>query len=146
MKNTGTIISVIAGVSIIVFAAIFGAAYKYKYKVSNTINVTGNAKQNFESDIVKWSASFNRKSMNLSDASEELKRDRDLVREFLIAQHVKVEEIVFDAVNINREFSYHTDGSGIDTIRSPVIVSRKRFQLNPRTWIRLRTSLEKYPN
>jgi len=112
MKNTGTIISVIAGVSIIVFAAIFGAAYKYKYRVSNTINVTGNAKQNFESDLVTWSASFDRKSMNLSEASEELKRDRDLVREFLVAQDVKEEEIIFDAVNINREFSYHTDGSG----------------------------------
>jgi hypothetical protein len=74
--------------------------------------VTGNAKQNFESDIVKWTAMYSRKSMDLSEASEQLKHDRNLVRNFLVQQGVNESEILFDAVNINREFSYNTDGSG----------------------------------
>lgn len=112
MKNTGTLISVIAAIAIIVFAAIFASAYRYKYRVTNTINVTGNAKQNFESDVVKWSASFSRKSMDLSEASDQLKQDRELVRQFLIGQAIKEHEIVFDAVTINRDFTNRTDNDG----------------------------------
>ena len=112
MKNTGIIISIISGVAIIVFALIFANAYKYKYTNSNTINVTGNAKTDFESDIVKWSASYSRKSMDLSEGSEQLKRDRDLVRDFLLKQGIKQNEIRFNAVNINREFSTHSDQNG----------------------------------
>ncbi len=112
MKNTGIIISIIAGLSLIIFALVFATAYKYKYKVGNTINVTGNAKTNFDSDIVKWTASFNRKSMDLSEASEQLKRDRDLIKDFLVRQGINENEIVFNAVNINREFAYNTDSNG----------------------------------
>lgn len=112
MKSTGIIIAIIAALACIGVACILGGAYKYKYKVNNSINVTGNAKQDFESDIVKWTAMYSRKSLALSEASEQLKRDRDLVRSFLVQQGVNENEIRFDAVNINREFSYHTDENG----------------------------------
>lgn len=112
MKSTGVIISIISGLALIVFAIVFANAYKYKYKNSNTINVTGNAKTDFESDIVKWSASYSRKSMVLSEASEQLKNDRNLVRDFLVKQGIKESEILFNAVNINREFNTQTDQNG----------------------------------
>lgn len=112
MRSTTIIVSIIAAIAVIGAACILGSAYKYKYKVNNTINVTGNAKKDFESDIVKWSASFSRKSMNLSEASEQLKQDRDLVKNFLIQKGIKENEILFDAVNIIRDFSYHTDERG----------------------------------
>lgn len=106
------IIACIATIGFIIAACIFANAYKYKFKIGETINVTGNAKKDFESDIVKWSADFSKKSLNLSDASEELKRDRELVKNFLIQRGIKENEIVFDAVNITRDFSYHTDANG----------------------------------
>lgn len=112
MKSTGVIISIISGLALIVFAIVFANGYKYKYKNSNTINVTGNAKTDFESDIVKWSASYSRKSMILSEASEQLKNDRNLVRDFLVKQGIKESEILFNAVNINREFNTQTDQNG----------------------------------
>jgi len=112
MKSTTVIVSIIAAIAIIGAAFVLGNAYKYKYKVNNTINVTGNAKKDFESDIVKWSASYSRKSINLSEASEQLKQDRDLVKNFLIQKGIKESEILFDAVNIIRDFSYHTDERG----------------------------------
>src|SRR5690606_28642007 len=112
MKSVGIIISIIAMLGLILVAFVLGNAYKYKFKVSNSINVTGNAKQNFESDIVKWTATYNRKSMDLSAASEQLKQDRELVKTFLLQKGIKENEILFNAVNINREFSYHTDGQG----------------------------------
>lgn len=112
MKYPSIIVGFIASLSIIVFAVILGNAYKYKYNNANTINVTGNAKKDFESDLVKWTAYYSRKSTDLSVASEQLSKDRELVKDFLVQQGIKEGEILFDAVNINREFSYHTDGSG----------------------------------
>lgn len=112
MKLNGVIITTIAGLALILGAFIVGNAYTYKYKNSNTINVTGNAKKDFESDLVKWSASYSRKSMDLSAASEQLGQDRELVKGFLIKQGVNPKEIVFNAVNINREFSNQSDGNG----------------------------------
>ena len=112
MKSTGIIISVIATLGFIGVACILGSAYKYKYKVNNSINVTGNAKKDFEADIVKWNATYSRKSMDLSIASEQLKQDRDLVKNFLIQKGIKENEIQFNAVNINRDFEYNTDSNG----------------------------------
>lgn len=112
MKSTGILISVIAGVALIVSAFMLANAFKYKYKINNTINVTGNAKKDFQSDIVKWTASYSRKSMDLSEASEQLKRDRDLVKSFLVQRGVKENEILFNAVNITKDFAYHTDERG----------------------------------
>lgn len=110
--KSNIIIACIGGVAVIIFSLILSNAYKYKYRVNNTINVTGNAKKDFESDIVKWSADYSRKSMDLSQASEQLKQDRELVKQFLVGQGIDAKEILFNAVNINREFSYHSDGSG----------------------------------
>lgn len=112
MKSVSIIIAVIATLGCITVACILSNAYKYKYKVNNNINVTGNAKKDFESDIVKWTAMYSRKSLALSEASDQLSRDRELVRNFLVQQGVNENEIRFDAVNINREFAYHTDENG----------------------------------
>ncbi|TYP94215.1 hypothetical protein BC792_11383 [Sphingobacterium allocomposti] len=112
MKSNSLVATIIAGLSVVLFALVLGNAYKFKYRMNNTINVTGNAKKDFESDIVKWSASYSRKSMDLSTASEQLKHDRELVRQFLVSQGINPKEILFNAVNINREFTYHNDGNG----------------------------------
>lgn len=112
MRSSAIIITIIAAVAVVVAAFIFGSAYRYKYNVNNTINVTGNAKKDFESDIVKWTATYSKKSMSLSDASEELKRDRELVRQFLVQQGIVESEILFNAINISKDFSYHSDANG----------------------------------
>ncbi len=112
MKLPSIIVSLVCAIAVVLFAFILGNAYMFKYKSGNTVNVTGNAKKDFESDIVKWSASYSRKSMDLSVASGQLQQDRELVKQFLLTQGIDPKEILFNAVNINREFSYHSDGSG----------------------------------
>src|SRR5690606_3178192 len=112
MKYSNILITSIASVAFIGFGCIVANAYKYKFEVNNTINVTGNAMKNFESDIVKWSASYSKKSLNLASASEQLQQDRELVRQFLVKQGIEEKEILFDAVNIQRDFSYQTDENG----------------------------------
>ncbi len=112
MKSTSIIISIIASIGLIITSLVLANAYKYKYKVGHTISVTGNAKQDFEADIVKWSATFIQKSMSLSDASKSLKSDREMVRQFLIEKGIKDNEILFSAINISKDFSYQTDANG----------------------------------
>lgn len=111
-SSSAVIISIIMGAVLLLGTSILGTAYRYKFKSTQTITVNGNAKKDFESDLVKWSATFSRKNYELSAASAQLATDRDLVRDFLVQQGVKADEIRFEAVNIAKDFEYHTDGKG----------------------------------
>jgi hypothetical protein len=111
-SSSAVIISIIMGAVLLLGTWILGTAYRYKFKSTQTITVNGNAKKDFESDLVKWSATFSRKNYELSAASAQLATDRDLVRDFLVQQGVKADEIRFEAVNIAKDFEYHTDGKG----------------------------------
>lgn len=112
MKSNEIIITLIAALAIIISVFALKSAYTYKFKAQQTINVTGNAKKDFESDLVKWSASYSRKSFTLGEASEQLKQDRDLIERFLTEKGISNKELVFDAVSITRDFNYHTDERG----------------------------------
>jgi len=112
MNNKNILISIIVGFAIIVMALIFGNAYRFKYNHNNTINVTGYAKVDFESDIIKWSAYYRRKSMDMSSASAQLDKDKEKVKNFLIQQGINEGEIRFGAINIDRDYEYHYDERG----------------------------------
>ncbi|WP_068598988.1 SIMPL domain-containing protein [Vaginella massiliensis] len=113
MKNYYIITSAIAAVAIILAALFLGSSYKYKYKSQDRINVVGNAKQDFESDLIVWSGSFMKKDYDLKTASEALNSDKVTVLNYLKNKGIKENEITFDAVQINRDFNYITreDGS-----------------------------------
>ena len=51
MKSSSIIVSVIAGAVILLAAWIFGSAYRYKFKSTQTITVNGNAKKDFDSFV-----------------------------------------------------------------------------------------------
>ncbi|MCO5248029.1 MAG: SIMPL domain-containing protein [Chitinophagales bacterium] len=90
---------------------ILGKAYNYKYNISNNISVTGSAKMNFDSDIVKWVATFSRINIDLKTASEQLKSDKEKINTYLLNQGIPKEEIKFGAINIYREYDYHYDNN-----------------------------------
>jgi len=112
MKNNGIVISIIGSLTLVLVTFIFSEAYKFKYNHVNTINVTGNAKTDFESDIVKWYASYSRKSMDMSKASLDLNKDKILVRNFLIQQGIDESEIQFGPVSISGNHDYRYDSNG----------------------------------
>lgn len=112
MRNAVVIVSVILAVALMLLGLTLGNAYKYKYEVSNTINVTGNAKKDFESDLVKWTAFYNRLSPDLSQASEKLKEDRKLVEEFLRGKGIQADEISFQAIDIQKDYTQRYDNAG----------------------------------
>jgi len=112
MNNKNILVSIIVSFAIIIVAFILGNAYRFKYNHANTINVTGYAKVDFESDIIKWSAYYSRKSMDMSYASAQLNKDKEAIKNFLIQQGISENEILFGAISINRDYDYSYDERG----------------------------------
>ena len=94
----------------------FSNAYKFKYKSNNSVSVTGLGSKDFVSDLIVWSGSFIRKNGSLKDAYAELDSDRDKIKKYLLKQGTSTDEIIFSAVDIDKEFTDVWDDSGTKTI------------------------------
>ncbi|MCO5231394.1 MAG: SIMPL domain-containing protein [Chitinophagales bacterium] len=104
MKNKHLVIGIFTLLTVAVGTYILGNAYKYKFKSSQTITVTGNAKIDFESDIVKWNATFSKVNFDLKTASEQLKKDKEIINNYLISKGISEKEIRFGAVDIYKDY------------------------------------------
>lgn len=102
MKNSIT--SLIIALAIIISTSILAAAWKKSHQTHNSINVTGLASRDFTSDLIVWSGSFQRKAMTTQEAFAKLKNDMEAIKHYLIGKGISEKEIVFSAVNINKEF------------------------------------------
>src|SRR5690625_7404145 len=74
-------VAVILAVGVIVSVGILVNGYKTKYNVAQTISVTGSAQTNFESDIIKWTAQYARKSLDIAEASSWRSEERRVGKE-----------------------------------------------------------------
>ncbi|GGF01550.1 hypothetical protein SAMN05443634_103226 [Chishuiella changwenlii] len=115
MNKFSAIVAGILAIGLIIAACILGNAYKYKFRTSESINVTGNALKDFNADLVKWRATYSRNDFDLKVASDQLKNDQEMVKNFLLSQGIKSNEIVFKAVNISKDIRYGTDANGNST-------------------------------
>ena len=94
--------SLLIGISIVLAALILGAAFLNRNAASETISVTGLSKVNFNSDLIVWEASFNKNNYDLKKAYTELDKDKDIVLKYLRSKGIEESEIVFSAVNTQR--------------------------------------------
>jgi hypothetical protein len=106
------IAAAIIGICFIIAVLIIGNAYKFRSTTMETIVVTGLAEKDFNSDLIVWSGSYSRKSLDLKSAYASLKADESAIRNYLAGKGVAANEMVFSAVEINREFSYRQDENG----------------------------------
>lgn len=106
------LLGIFLALGLIIAAYLLGNAYKYKYQVKETIEVTGSGKQDFQADIIIWNAHFQTKAYDLTMASQQLNEDKQKIEKYLLDQGVKQEEIVFSSVNISKEFDYRYDANG----------------------------------
>jgi len=113
MKNSFS--PLIIGISIILTALILSAGIKNRNKALDQIDVTGLGKKDFVSDLIVWTGSFTRKSMDLKTAYAELSEDQSRIKQYLLGKGVKEGELVVSAVEINKEFDYHYDSEGRST-------------------------------
>jgi len=77
------------------------------------VSVTGNAEQDFESDLIVWSASFRVHRATLSDAYTEIERERTVVQEFLQKAGLKTDGYTFESLEVSQDYNngYDTHGN-----------------------------------
>ena len=110
MKNyTGTIIYALA---IITGTIIISAAYKYKFKSSETISVTGMAEKDFSSDLIVWGGSFTKNGMEIKEAYASLKEDENSIKSYLNQKGIPDSCIIFTSVNMTKNFQRQYDERG----------------------------------
>lgn len=102
----------IIGLSFIIGLFLVGRAYRYRSTTMETIVVTGLAEKDFNSDLIVWSGSYSRKSLDLKSAYATLKTDETTIRNYLTTKGVSANEMIFSAVEINKEFNYKQDENG----------------------------------
>jgi uncharacterized protein len=110
MKNY--ISTTIIALTAIICFWILGNAYKYKFKTAETISVTGLAEKDFTSDQIVWTGNYSRKMMDLKAAYIALKEDESKIRTYLKEKGIADNEMVFSAVNLNKDFDRKTDANG----------------------------------
>ncbi|WP_028981067.1 SIMPL domain-containing protein [Sporocytophaga myxococcoides] len=110
--------SLIIGVSIIFTALIFANAFKNRNRSNEIISVTGLGKKDFVSDLIVWNGSFSKINSNLKEAYAALDKDRESIKNYLISKGIKESNIIFSAVNIDKEIDevYDEDGNKTKTI------------------------------
>jgi hypothetical protein len=107
-----TTASVILGLALIIAFWVAASAIKYRSKSTETIVVTGLAEKDFVADLIVWNGSYSRKSFDLKSAYAQLKRDENTIRQYLKGKGVSDQELIFNSVEINKEFNYRTDENG----------------------------------
>lgn len=115
MKNYVT--AIIVALAAIICFWVLGNAYKYKYKATETISVTGLAEKDFVSDQIVWTGNYSRVTMDLKTAYSQLKDDESKIRTYLKGKGVQDSELVFSAVSIDKLFNtrYSSDGKELGT-------------------------------
>lgn len=103
---------IIIAIAVVLSAFLFSDAFKNRNQSSNTISVTGLGKKDFVSDLIVWSGSFSRKSLTLKDAYAALDADREAIKNYLAGKGISNAEVVFSAVNFNKDFEYTYNENG----------------------------------
>ncbi|MFN5372665.1 MAG: SIMPL domain-containing protein [Bacteroidia bacterium] len=113
MKNILPTLSI--AVAIIIGTWILGSSYIKSKRTPSQISVTGLASRDFGSDLIVWSAGFSRRATNLQDAFNLLKEDQKRIKSYLESKDLQAAEIVFSAVEINKEYENRRYPDGSET-------------------------------
>jgi hypothetical protein len=105
--------AILFSLALIVSAYLFSNAFQNRNKNTDTISVTGLGKIDFVSDLIVWSGSFSRKSTTLKGAYALLDADRAKIKAYLNSKGIADKDIVFSAVNFNKDFetTYNENGT-----------------------------------
>lgn len=110
MKNS--INTLITAASVVIAGFLLARAYSGRGKTSQAISVTGLGEQSFTSDLIVWRGNFSRREMDLKSANNQLNNDQKEIRAFLRSKGIKDDEIIFEGVNIQKDYFYDYDQNG----------------------------------
>ncbi|WP_339648487.1 SIMPL domain-containing protein [uncultured Salegentibacter sp.] len=95
--------AIIFAIAIVLAAWFLGESYVSRANPDGVISVTGSGSENFTSDLIVWEGSFSRMSANLEQAYNELNRDKETVRTYLIEKGINEDNIVFNSVQTSEQ-------------------------------------------
>ena len=95
--------AIIFSIAIVIAAWFLGNSYVDRANPDGTISVTGAGSENFTSDLIVWEGRFIQMSENLETAYNQLNRDKNTVKSYLIEKGIKEENIVFNSVQTDEQ-------------------------------------------
>ncbi len=104
--------AIIISIAVVLGLVILAKAYVKRGNVTDAVSVTGMGDEDFTSDLIVWRASFSQKSMDLQEASANLTSSRNKIKKYLTSKGVNAEEVIFQAIDIRKDFSYEYDSYG----------------------------------
>lgn len=104
--------SIIIAVAIITAGFFLAKGYENRGKVTDSVSVTGLGEKDFTSDLIVWGGSYSKKNLDLKLAYTELNKDQRAILKYMLSRGVKRDEIVFQAVDIQKEFYTEYDENG----------------------------------
>lgn len=112
-KKNGWVSALIIGLCIVSSCALlaFGLSH-FRSESSHVISATGSASVDFESDIIIWRGSFSSTAWTSQEAYNKIKKDANVVKEYLTSNGVQEAEIIFDSVDIRRTYHDNYDNNG----------------------------------
>ena len=102
----------IASLGFIIGLAFLGSAIKNRNRSENTVSVTGLGSKTFTSDLISWTGNFSRNNFELRSAYDQLAEDRKVIEKYMLSQGIPKKDIVFSAVDIQKQFNYNNNADG----------------------------------
>jgi hypothetical protein len=109
--------AIIFSIAIVISAIFLGNAYVKRAQPQGSISVTGSGSEDFTSDLIVWEGRFSRMDQNLKQAYEDLNTDKETVRNYLINNGIKSENLVFNSVEtIEQQENLYQNGNYVGSI------------------------------
>ena len=90
------------------------------------VSVTGNAEQDFESDLIVWTASFRVQRATLSEAYTEIERERTVVQDYLQKAGLKADSYSFGSLDVSQNYRRRHTIRMATISRYPMVTSSRR--------------------
>lgn len=113
-KGKSFIPALIVSIAVIISCALLVIGFlTYKMQEGHTISATGSASVDFSSDLVVWRGSFSVQNPTSKGAYSQIKNDAKIVKNYLLENGIKADEIVFNSVDIHQmtEDKYDENGN-----------------------------------
>ncbi|MDC7294211.1 MULTISPECIES: SIMPL domain-containing protein [unclassified Butyrivibrio] len=105
--------AIIIGISIVIscIALAFGLSH-FRSESTHVISATGSASVDFEADIIIWRGEFASVAYTSQEAYTKIKKDAELVKNYLTSNGISESEVVFNSVDIGRTYKDNYDENG----------------------------------
>lgn len=113
VRKNSWVSALIIGLSVVAScgAIAFGLLH-FKSDSAHTISATGSASVDFEADTIIWRGTYSAWALSSKDAYKKIRKDADRVMDYLLENDLSEDEIVFNSVDITKNYKDNYDGNG----------------------------------